>query len=401
MKLQVWLLIGGLLLPTLSYSGTDMVEFRGFGTLSGVYSDSDSLAFRRDMTQEGKTKELSLLSDSLLGLQTDIQITDALKATVQLVVKDRVNNSFDESLTWASLSYDFNNAWNIRAGRIASDLTLIGDVGNIAYAYDWVRPPVEFYGRIPFYHFDGVEVLYRQPLEAGHLSAKVFYGQSGSTFNYKSVISEFDLSPFTGIALRYENSDLILRTAYARTKLESVKNSRYSALMRFLAANPQVPGTSETYKRLNSYDSPIDYYTAGVEYRHKSWKWLSEISYMDSDLNTLLPSISAYVGVVKRIDNFAIYGLAAHSQTTRSNVSASPNLPDPIRIPIQAGYDGVDVKQSTASLGLRWDVAQNVAIKGQWDHSWVSANQDMLWDGETNTSDEQVNILTFSVDFIF
>ncbi|MGP8304598.1 hypothetical protein [Vibrio sp. YIC-376] len=119
-----------------------MVEFRGFGSLSAAYSDSATLGFRRDITQEGKTRELSLSQDSLIGLQTDTQFTDALKASVQIVGKDRVNNSLDEALIWAYVSYDFNNAWNVRAGRIGSDLTLIGDVGNISYAYDWVRPPI-------------------------------------------------------------------------------------------------------------------------------------------------------------------------------------------------------------------------------------------------------------------
>ncbi len=139
------MLLVGITIPSIAYSSTEMVDVRGFGTLSGAYSDSESLAFRRDMTQEGKAKQFSLKQDSLLGLQTDIYLSDALKASVQIVGKDRINNSLDESITWANVSYDFNNEWNLRAGRIGSDLTLIGDVGNIGYVYDWVRPPSDFY----------------------------------------------------------------------------------------------------------------------------------------------------------------------------------------------------------------------------------------------------------------
>ncbi len=88
-KFKVWgILIGTLLVSCLTYSSTSMVDIRGFGTLSGTYSDSDTLAFRRDLTQEGITRQVSFKPDSLLGVQTDVHFSDALKASVQVVAKD-------------------------------------------------------------------------------------------------------------------------------------------------------------------------------------------------------------------------------------------------------------------------------------------------------------------------
>ena len=70
------LLLGALIVPSIGYSGTDMVEFRGFGTISGAYSDSTTLGFRRDITQEGKTRQFSLSQDSLIGLPANDQSLD-------------------------------------------------------------------------------------------------------------------------------------------------------------------------------------------------------------------------------------------------------------------------------------------------------------------------------------
>lgn len=394
------LLLGALIVPSIGYSGTDMVEFRGFGTISGAYSDSTTLGFRRDITQEGKTRQFSLSQDSLIGLQTDIQITDALKASVQIVAKDRVNNSLDEALTWGYLSYDFNNTWNVRAGRIGSDLTLIGDVGNISYAYDWVRPPVEFYGTIPFYHYDGAEILYRRSLQNGHFSAKVFYGRSGSTFKYESGESEFELVPFAGASLHYESGGFTYRAGYARTELASARGSGVD-LRSFLAENSHLPGMTETMAQFALDRSPIQYFTTGFEYRNATWKWLAEASYMELDLATILPSFAAYTGVVKRFDNIALYGLVAHAHSTHSPESANAQLPESLRHYLQIGLSESDVEQSSASLGVRWDIATNVAVKGQWDHSWVSAGKSVLWEGDESTSDEQINVFTLGVSFIF
>ncbi len=398
MKSKVWgILIAGLTVPATAYSHMNAVEVRGFGTLSGMYSDSESLGYRRDLTQEGSKRKLSLKTDSLLGLQTDVYFSEALKASVQIVGKDRVNNSVEDSITLASLSYDVDNHWSMRVGRIGSDLTLIGDVGNIGYAYESVRPPSDFYGAVPFYYFDGVEILHRRSLDSGHLIAKAFYGRSGNTFKYNLMEHDFDLVPFMGTAVHYENGGFSYRAAYARTEVGSVRPNEITQL----EAISFIPGIPETLEQLLGKHTPINFYTTGFVYRYSSWKWLAEASYMDSDIATTLPSVSAFGGLVKRFDDVALYGLVSHTQTIKSPQSANSKLPEPFYSDIQNILNAADFKQTTASVGARWDVASNVALKGQWDRIWVSANKDGLWDGGYAETDEQVNVFTLSMSFVF
>ncbi len=398
MKSKVWgILIAGLTVPVTAYSHMNLVEVRGFGTLSGTYSDSDSLGYRPDLTKEGKAKKLSLKTDSLLGLQTDVYFSEAFKASVQIVGKDKVNDSIEESITLASLSYDVDNHWSIRAGRIGSDLTLIGDVGNIGYAYESVRPPSDFYGAIPFYYFDGLEILQRRSLDSGHLIAKAFYGRSGNTFKYNVTEHNFDLVPFMGAAVHYENGGFSYRAAYARTEVGSVNQSE----MAQLETISFVPGIPETIDQVLGKHSPIDFYTTGIVYRYKSWKWFAEASYMDSDIATTLPSVSAYGALVKRFNDVALYSMLSHTQTIEPPQSANSKLPEPFYSDVQNVLNTADFKQTTASVGVRWDVASNVALKGQWDRIWVTANKDGLWDGGYTATGEQVNVFTLSMSFVF
>lgn len=407
-RLHIWgITLGTLLSSGVGAASSDNIQLRGFGSLSASYSDSDILGFRRDMTQEGHFRQWRTDQDSILGLQSDIQITDTLKASIQAVARDRATNEPEDTIEWANLNYNPNNTWNIRLGRIGSDLTLIGDVANIGYAYEWVRPPVEFYGAIPFYYFDGVEVLHRDRLADGYLSVKIFYGRSGSTFHYASGSnSEFDLSPFTGLSLRYEKGGLTFRATYTQTELQGIDNSTSAQLITqgrelINAAPVYSDSVGETIQHIDSEGSPIRYYTSGIEYRVSNWKVLAEAAYMHTDIDLLLPSFSAYTGIVRRFSNVAVYGLFSHIHTTNSTYQVSDAVPQPYRGYTQTLFNSVDLNQSTASFGTRWDIYPNVALKGQWDHSWVAADKAQLWKSSGTTPDEQVDTFTFSVNFIF
>ena len=404
MKRHIWgALLIGMLYSSVSIAMANTFQLRGFGSLSATYSDSETLGFRRDLTQEGHTDQLRYEPDSVLGLQADMQITDKLKGSLQLVGKDRVNNKFSDSIEWASLSYDFNNTWNIRLGRIGSDLTLIGDVGNISYAYSWVRPPVEFYGFIPFYHYDGLELLYRNSVGDGFLSTRVFYGTSDNTFSYGSSQSDFDLSPFTGVGLRYEKGNLTLRAAYAYTKIKTVENAVVKQLIDGMQPLlPYYPSIAEALQELDSSNTSVHYYTSGFEYRRDSWTWLGEAGFLDSDNSMVLPTFSIYTGLTKRFDMVSLYGLLAHVHSTQNVLQVSSTVPNPYRGYLQAVFNRPDVKQDTLSLGTRWDLYPNVALKGQWDHSWVGADKALLWDcDDATTAAEQVDTFTLSLSFIF
>ncbi|QSX34188.1 hypothetical protein JYB87_02765 [Shewanella avicenniae] len=401
-----WLFAPLLLAATLSGSvlaaGDDAIQFRGFATLSAAYSDSASLGFRRDMTQEGKFQQWSLAQDSAFGLQADVKLAPDWQATVQLVAKSRDDYKLLDNVELAFVSYEPNNNWRIRAGRIGSDLTMIGDVGNVGYAYDWVRPPVEFYGAIPFYHFDGIEVNHKTQVASGYLHTKVFYGKSDSRFIYAGTSSDFDLQPFWGAGVQFEKGAFTFRAAYLNTKLSNLGNEGLSELSNVLALYAAYPGVSDTLDALN-IDTATQYYTSGISYRFANWSLLAEASLLDSEEPLLPSTFAAYTGIVRRIDNVAVYGLLGHVRSINASYQVSQMVPEPLYSISQSIFDGVDLRQSTASVGVRWDFRTDMALKLQWDHSWVTENKAMLWrtDSFGATPDEQVNVFTLSVSLVF
>lgn len=64
--------------------------------------------------------------------------------------------------------------------------------------------------------------------------------------------------------------------------------------------------------------------------------------------------------------------------------------------------DYYDIDQHTVSLGTRWDVYNNLALKLQWDSIWVAEDKAMLWAKASDTTDAQrVDVFTISLNFVF
>lgn len=373
----------------------------GFGSLSATYADSESLGFRRDVTQQGVYDEISYEVDSLLGLQFDHQINDSLKATVQTVLKQRSVNDLDTSVEWAYLTYQNSNAWVARFGRVAINLTMLDEFGNVGYAYDWVRPTTEFYGSIPIYSIDGGDFTYRRATDNGFASVKLFAGNSQR--HYES--SDFDMTPFIGAAFQLEANQLSYRASISQTKLTNFYSQRISLLNAAyesgsLAAYANAPGVQEILDKLDINDSRVNYYSLGADYRNGNWRVLGEVAYLDSNAELFLPYITAYTGVVKRFEQYSLFSLLSHGHTTKSPYQATQAAYIPEIV--QTIFNYADVDQTTFSVGTRWDFKPNLALKLQWDRTWVAENQAMLWERASDeTAAQTVDIVAVSLNFVF
>ncbi|QSX34186.1 hypothetical protein JYB87_02755 [Shewanella avicenniae] len=382
----------------------ESIQFRGFGSLSATYSDSDVLGFRRDLSQDGRTQHWSIAPDSILGVQADMQLNDKLKASVQLVFKDRAHDAFNDTVEWAYLTYDPSNDWRIRVGRIGADISMIGDVGNVGYAYDWVRPPVEVYGAVPSYHFDGIEITHRSHIAAGYLSTKAFYGKSHGHFVNADTSSEFELNPYWGAAVQYEKGSFSFRAAYLNVTLSSLEDTGVELLRAALMPYAFLPTIAETMEALE-YRSATDNFMSGISYRFDNWSVLAEASYIDSHEEMLPRLFTAYTGITWRFNTVSVYSLFAHVRALNATYKVSEDVPEPLRTYSQIAFDASDRRQSLIALGARWDFAENMALKLQWDHYWVAENKASLWDVSVEnfvaTPNEQVNVLTLGVSFVF
>jgi hypothetical protein len=394
----------------------DDVNVRGFGALSVTHSNSSELGFRRDLTKDGvwSSDEWDFLADSVIGAQFDVALNDRLKATLQIVGKDNVENDVNSSIDWAYLTYQNNDQWVTRIGRVSVDLALLSEFYNVAYAYDAVRPSTEFYASVPITHFDGIDLTRRIYSDGGVYSVKWYLGNSDRAFKTYADEHYFRISPFLGMVFSYEDDSLIYRASYAHAELGGYQSSGFSelesAFQNLVAAGTLSESeTSAILDDLSLKNRDVDYVTAGMEYRYQEWKFLTEASYLHSNSAVYYSYMAMYAGVTRRFDNVSLYGLLSHGHTTNSPHQESLVASGPFAAAVQTALDYIqrsldygDSKQTTTSLGSRWDLAPNLALKAQWDHSWVAKNKALLWvRASDQTAAQTVDTVTLSLNFIF
>jgi hypothetical protein len=62
--------------------------------------------------------------------------------------------------------------------------------------------------------------------------------------------------------------------------------------------------------------------------------------------------------------------------------------------------NGID--QKSLSLGARWDVYENIALKAQWSHYWLGNDGTQFWvEPQSGPLPANVNVFSLGVDFVF
>ena len=380
----------------------------GFGTLALTRGGNEDLGFRRNINQEGTFDgDWSIAADSLLGLQLDILGNERFSGAVQLVGKDRIDDNLDDSLTWAFVRYRFNPDWTLRAGRIGYDLFMLSDYRDVGFAYLWTRPPTEFYTPLSFDSFDGVDLTWSTLLGEGTLRTKFMVATSSTTISVLDNPIDVELSLILGGTITWESERWQIKFSVSDNKLGD--ESGYfpsteplaSILLQVAPLWPEAVAISENFKVNHPH---IQYYALGAAYTNNTWQIQSELSYFDSSLNIYPPSFNGYVSVGYQIGPVTPFILASFldAQKPRQILPESPALLDLLQQIAQTSFDSTNADQNTLSLGMRWDLRYDLALKAQWDHTWVSAYSGGMWDQRNiPTHAEELNTFSINLNFIY
>lgn len=380
----------------------------GFGTLGVVTGGDEDLGFQRDWSRGNSAVfdgDWSIEQDSLLGLQLDARVTDNLKGAIQLVGRDRPDNSLEDSLEWAFLSYHLSPGTTVRGGRMGVDLFMLSEYRNVGFSYLWARPPVEFYGPIAFDNFDGMDITHTLPVLDGDLRLKVFGGVSNDNpIVGRDGESSLDLRPLYGTSVIWENNTWQARGSFAIGRLDSSSDALQPVQDYLLLASQtgwleasSIAGDLELSDR-NTY-----YYAAGIAYDNAPWQVQSEISYVNSEYEFFLPTINTYVSTAYQIEPVTLYVLASMIKTTEdsSTIHSAPPQWIPLQESIQEIKDSNSSDQTTLSFGLRWDIRYDLALKLQWDHHWVE-HVSSVWFDKTGVEEERtLDTFSLNLNFIF
>ncbi len=363
-------------------------DITGFGTLgyahSGKYTDA---ILKRNISQRSqRVEENGWLVDSRLGLQVSKEFNAHWDAVGQVVLQEKVDNSLENSFEMAFVRYQSDGFWNMRLGRMVLDTFLLSDYRNVGFSYQWVRPPPEFYGWIPFTHYDGIKTIFEfgdfdqfMRIEAyiGNGGAKVNIGYQGGGTSYNHAKT----SPMLGMGVTWEKDNLTLR-AYVTQFRISEEIAAIEELQGFVndpAIQAYWPQASQIADDYALKGSTFNYHSLGFSWRPLAWQLQGELSHVSSDSFGTYGGKRGYLHFGRRFGTFFPHVTYSRSWDGRGYpYDAAPATPTP---PLPAGtlealeaslidnrLSGV-VNQYTASIGLRWDFASHKALKLQCERT--------------------------------
>lgn len=386
---------------------TNSSDFKvnGFGTVGLTKSSDKDLGFREMVSQQGVFDEYDLSQNSDLGIQANYYATDKLDFGIQLLAKKRYDNSLDKTIQWAYLNYKISPEIDIRLGRVGVDTFMMSDYRHVGFTHLWTHLPTEFYGTHPVNGVNGVDLVFKQSLFDGLFRAKVRFGQTKYDF-YSMDRSEIDLNQLFGANVSWENNTWNFRISYSQTKADiennTIKPLEQALQQASLAGWPEAANFTD----LTIDGKMIRYYAAGVSYDSADWIIQSEVGSINADSRLTSGTLSGYLSVGRKLGSVTPFIVGAWSKARDDRLMMpAPSLGAyiPLQQISQYVFNQFHTAQHTFSLGARWDVQPKVALKAQWDKTWVDEFGSLILDRTQGAIAEKRQLDTFSitVDFLF
>lgn len=355
-------------------------SFSGFGTIGLVHAQANGATFVRDITEpKGATNRgLSWETDSRVGFQVNLKASEQFEAVAQVVSHYQWDNNFQPELTWGFLKYSPNDMVDLRVGRIGFDALLASDTRDVGFTYLWARPPVEYYGTLPVPYIDGADLVLRQPLGSGVGRLKLFSGITRQKIpTFFGLIEDLSGSRITGAFADYQDNRWTARIGKADIRLAQGFPGEVEIVGSLRDQANQAGDGTPLQQALNSYATDvalvgkhISFASVGLAYENGPLQ--TQIALMHFTSQTLLypESHSGYISAGYRIDKFTPYVAISAVKSRKSNRAedlankgADPGLYDVANFMLTTGQE----IQQTLSLGMRYDMLSNVALKFQVD----------------------------------
>lgn len=375
------------------------LSLHGFGTLGVVRNDDDNAEFIRDLSQpNGAGRNWTAKIDSLLGIQANLQISPQTEGVLQAVSRYHSDGSYNPELTWAFLRHDFTPEFTLRAGRLGSEFYMLGDSRLVGYANISVRPPPDFYGSLVFSYIDGIDLSRTWPGANGLFSGKLFAGRSPERAPFSPGI-EWNLrgSLLAGGYLDYQRGNWQFRLSHSEVRF-----------------NHETP-TDRLLQQIGDPLSGVPYLALVPEMAMQDrWAHFSSIGtvYDCGPLNLQLMLNQIRQDSPAYADSKAGYLLAAYrlgKLTPYLGISRSLTRKDPLPHSSLPGIDQIThslvsqshMDQFTYTLGGRWDLGRNLALKAQVD--WIRGDPDthFLFKNTQPGWDGDMAVYSLALDFVF
>lgn len=383
-----------LLFPMITANAGEL-DIHGYGTVGAVHAIDAGAEYIRDQGQpKGVAKgETSANIDSRFGLQLDYLYNQDLSFTVQVLSKYQADATFAPEIAWAFAKYTVLPGLQLRVGRTKLDFLFQADEVNLGFPSLTVRPPNDFYS-LPLRTSDGFDLDYTIPYRHGYLTSSVNFGV-GTNDKIPIVDTTYDNenSPIIGGSVNYEAMDWSLKISYGRMKPTTEPSPIAELITQFR------PFSQELADSLSLKDKWGSYYSVGGTWNPGNW---SSVFALGAFRTTSMAFPSANLRLFK-------LGYRINQLTPYVALSSVKSLIDPIKLNSGTVVDVIadqaqqyfQTDQKTYSVGARYDLTSNIALKAQYDlidndtdKTSNILNEEDGWDGT-------IKLLTLALDYYF
>lgn len=334
------------------------VRVSGFGQIvAGANTDDDQLFPERNYDDSVDFRE-----ESLFAVQIDADLNDRVSATGQVIA--RGTEDFDAELAWAYANIKLTDSLSTKIGRQRLPLYRYSDFLDVGYAYPWIRPPVAMYNQ-PWSNIDGISLTHSAYVGDWYSQAQVLYGNFEGDAQFDNTPRQAKLEGLVGASWDVEyNEWLSLRAAYFRGDV-SVLGSSLDAL----GATLRRAGLGALADRMDYMDDVGTFTNVGVRIDRAGWLAVSEYAnasvedsiYDDVDRRDWYATVGRRFGSVMPHVTYGRRDAGVNEVIASAVPTASPLYPF-----IAAAAASQQRDESYASVGVRWDFAENVAFKADY-----------------------------------
>jgi hypothetical protein len=380
----------------------DRFTLRGFGTLAVTTHDADGIEFRRNVGQaRGITAhEPGLDSDSLAGIQVNVNLASQLDAVVQGVTRMNVEGEWTPRVTQAFLRYSPDESLVVRGGRFGYEIYLLAESRQVGYSYLTVRPAQDFYGLVTNDEVDGLDVSYRARLGRGLVRARVFGGRGSDATAMADGTYWEGRSDVVGMTLDYSYQALTARAALLEVSYG--RNPDLVGLGEVLLSTG-APESVDLGRELVGSSQASRGMQLGLAWDGGPLQAQALYGHILSD-SIAGPNVRAWLAQVGyRIDAWTPFmSFSASRNRDAIRPTGLPDIPElaPLNDVVRQIQRDMRATQRSTSIGVRWDLSPRWDLKLQADFTAIDESV-LNFDRRPTSSRTNMVVLTAGVDFVF
>lgn len=395
------LLCGVLATTAVPVSAEVEIDFSGFATLGTSWVNGNNAEYRSNLAQDGADKSGTLVLDTRIGLQSDLQITPRLGGTVQLLAQEGYDGDPLLDVEWAFGRIEVNDSWIVRFGRLALPVFNLSDFRYVGLSMTPIRPPEDVYAQLPIGSFDGVDFIGNYELGNTSANVQLYYGGVDEN-GYDGLSAE--AADAHGINIVLERGIARLRLGYLNTRI-LIESAQTITLAQGLAqVLPLIPTLEPLADSLGQTKSDMTMTAIGLNLDFD--RVFINTEFARRNMNNWVPDVDSWsILVGLRQGRLTPYVFAsAFRETEGDRLISLPEIP--LLQELQTGLDLLLEKrnQNSFGMGARWVLAPSMSLKVQIEN--VSRDQtgvSLLRTTEVNSLDTGDDVVLFGItlDVVF